>query len=53
MLGHIGKILGTRELIPHESYHLVYERSVRTPCECWPYSAPASGPERWNDQPMS
>lgn len=25
MLGHAGKILGTRELIPHESYRLVYE----------------------------
>ncbi len=25
MLGHVGKILGTRELIPHESYRLVYE----------------------------
>ena len=25
MLGRPGKILGTRELIPHESYRLVYE----------------------------
>ncbi|WP_149196654.1 type II toxin-antitoxin system RelE/ParE family toxin [Luteimonas suaedae] len=25
MLGHAGRILGTRELIPHESYRLVYE----------------------------
>jgi toxin ParE1/3/4 len=25
MLGRQGKILGTRELIPHESYRLVYE----------------------------
>lgn len=25
MLGRIGKIPGTRELIPHESYRLVYE----------------------------
>lgn len=25
MPGHVGKILGTRELIPHESYRLVYE----------------------------
>ncbi|WP_297835256.1 type II toxin-antitoxin system RelE/ParE family toxin [Thermomonas sp.] len=25
MLGHVGKILGTRELIPHENYRLVYE----------------------------
>ena len=25
MLGHTGKILGTRELIPHENYRLVYE----------------------------
>jgi toxin ParE1/3/4 len=25
MLGHAGKIPGTRELIPHESYRLVYE----------------------------
>jgi addiction module RelE/StbE family toxin len=24
-LGHVGKIPGTRELIPHESYRLVYE----------------------------
>jgi len=24
-LGHTGKILGTREMIPHESYRLVYE----------------------------
>ncbi len=24
-LGHPGKIAGTRELIPHESYRLVYE----------------------------
>jgi len=23
MLGHVGKLLGTRELIPHESYRLV------------------------------
>ena len=25
MLGHTGKIHGTRELIPHENYRLVYE----------------------------
>lgn len=25
MLGHPGKIRGTRELIPHENYRLVYE----------------------------
>lgn len=25
MLGHVGEILGTRELIPHERYRLVYE----------------------------
>jgi toxin ParE1/3/4 len=25
MIGRPGKILGTRELIPHESYRLVYE----------------------------
>ena len=25
MLGHPGKIPGTRELIPHENYRLVYE----------------------------
>ena len=25
MLGHAGRILGTRELIPHERYQLVYE----------------------------
>ena len=25
MLGHPGKVPGTRELIPHESYRLVYE----------------------------
>jgi toxin ParE1/3/4 len=24
-LGHVGEIPGTRELIPHESYRLVYE----------------------------
>jgi len=24
-LGHTGKVTGTRELIPHESYRLVYE----------------------------
>ncbi len=28
MLGHVGKILGTRELIPHESYRLVYEIAI-------------------------
>lgn len=25
MRGHVGKILGTRELIPHESFRSVYE----------------------------
>ncbi|UAW63496.1 type II toxin-antitoxin system RelE/ParE family toxin [Mycoavidus sp. HKI] len=25
MLGQLGKIIGTRELIPHDSYRLVYE----------------------------
>lgn len=29
-LGHTGKIPGTRELIPHESYRLVYEISQET-----------------------
>lgn len=28
MLGHAGKILGTRELIPHESYRVVYETAI-------------------------
>ena len=28
MLGHPGKILGTRELIPHASYRLVYEIAI-------------------------
>lgn len=28
MLGHVGKILGTRERVPHESYRLVYEIAV-------------------------
>lgn len=28
MLGHVGKILGTREWIPHESYRLVYEIAI-------------------------
>lgn len=28
MLGHAGKILGTRELIPHKSYRLVYEIAI-------------------------
>lgn len=28
MLGHVSKILGTRELIPHESYRLVYEIAI-------------------------
>ncbi len=28
LLGHAGKILGTRELIPHESYRLVYETAI-------------------------
>ncbi len=28
MLGHTGKILGTRELIPHASYRLVYEIAI-------------------------
>lgn len=30
MLGRSGKIQGTRELIPHESYRLVYEISGET-----------------------
>ena len=30
MLGRSGKILGTRELIPHESYRLVYEINGET-----------------------
>ena len=30
MLGHVGKIPGTRELFPHESYRLVYEVSDET-----------------------
>jgi len=25
MLGHVGRIPGTREVLPHESYRLVYE----------------------------
>ena len=28
MLGHAGKIAGTRELIPHENYRLVYETAI-------------------------
>ncbi len=28
MLGHVGGILGTRELNPHESYRLVYEIEI-------------------------
>lgn len=28
MLGHVGKIHGTRELIAHESYRLVYEIAI-------------------------
>ena len=30
MLGRSGKIPGTRELIPHESYRLVYEIELET-----------------------
>ncbi|MDR0806265.1 MAG: type II toxin-antitoxin system RelE/ParE family toxin [Enterobacteriaceae bacterium] len=30
MLGHQGKIAGTRELIPHESYRLIYEVNQQT-----------------------
>jgi addiction module RelE/StbE family toxin len=30
MLGHPGKIGGTRELIPHENYRLVYEVEDQT-----------------------
>lgn len=30
MLGHPGKIPGTRELVPHESYRLVYEINGET-----------------------
>jgi toxin ParE1/3/4 len=30
MLGHVGRVLGTRELIPHESYRLVYEFEADT-----------------------
>lgn len=28
LLGHAGMILGTRELIPHASYRLVYETAI-------------------------
>lgn len=28
MLGHVGRIRGTREWIPHESYRLVYEIAI-------------------------
>ncbi|MGY0618439.1 type II toxin-antitoxin system RelE/ParE family toxin [Lysobacter sp. A378] len=28
MLGYVGKIPGTRELIPHKSYRLVYEITI-------------------------
>jgi addiction module RelE/StbE family toxin len=30
LLGQTGKILGTRELIPHESYRIVYEIQQET-----------------------
>lgn len=30
MLGRVGKIPGTRELIPHENYRLVYEIEAAT-----------------------
>jgi toxin ParE1/3/4 len=30
MLGHKGKVLGTFELIPHESYRIVYEVASET-----------------------
>jgi toxin ParE1/3/4 len=30
MLGHKGKVLGTFELIPHESYRIVYEIASET-----------------------
>ena len=42
-MGGTGKISGTRELIPHESYRLVYEIDV-TRFGCWPWCIPpASG----------
>lgn len=44
MIGNVGKVSGTREFIPHESYRLVYELDGETvyiltlvhTAKCWP-----------------
>ncbi len=44
MIGNVGKVSGTREFIPHESYRLVYELDGETvyiltllhTARCWP-----------------
>ncbi|WP_292193740.1 type II toxin-antitoxin system RelE/ParE family toxin [Mesorhizobium sp.] len=44
-LGRTGKIRGTRELNPHESYRLVYEVEGET-CGCWPWCIQLAGVRR-------
>ncbi|WP_245436510.1 type II toxin-antitoxin system RelE/ParE family toxin [Mesorhizobium tamadayense] len=45
-LGRTGKIPGTREMIPHESYRLVYEVEGKSRAGPGAYSSPVAADER-------